>query len=632
MKPKLSQFPDFISVLENSDSMIMTRFDSRGVVTFISKGVESLMGIPQSDLVGESSYCLQPKGALTYERTRADGLKISMQSELWSESSGAVFTIEKVHIVKNGDTSAMRVKNKRRYTSPITGEGAEEFKEVDWTGDEQKVAHSHSEVNSKSGCCFEGGVLRPRCFSLDNTENVVLLREKVSSKARLEDAESRAQVAHEASKMKSAFIATISHEIRTPLNGVIGMASLLNMTVLSMEQQEYVNTILASANTLLSLIGNVLDVTKIESGKIELNPAPFNLSQMVRGVCRGMEYKAKEKGVNFTTRMCSRLDDVSFVGDANRITQVLLNFLSNALKFTNEGSVECRITCEAYSDEERGMEEEVEEDRSDRVVALIEVVDTGIGIEDCSALFSPFVQGKKSVCTDYGGSGLGLSISKQLVTLMGGTVGLESEGVSGMGSRVWAEIPLRRLAPEEMRVVQQMPERLSAGEFVLPTVNDAAGLSFHPRVLLVDDNKVNRKILSHMLRNLAYRDVDQAVDGQQAVDAVKEAWTAGQPYDVIFMDCQMPVLDGWMATTAIRAFEGMAGNKSHHVSSGRRQDTTIIALTANVSVEDRQKSQLCGMDDFLTKPLTAEALDLSMRKWVPRILGEGSEFLVEKAN
>jgi PAS domain S-box-containing protein len=674
MPSTLCDFPDLLLALENDESTIVTCYDSTGTVKYISLGVSRLLGFQQSQFVGNDTYELRPDEDSVYFRRSCQGSNVAFINTFRSFSpNGDFYNIEKiflpiscVDVFKTGprndlDEDFYDVNDEATYLRDLIENSCMPVYSVrcdgsimwankamvkmmgyenhvdEFIGSSSMTYHPDQNhalwmmervlagdalteceatvrrrdgslvdviYNSNAYYAKDGSLKHTRCFLRDNTENIRLRKEKeLLDMARIEEADLRAKTSLEASKLKSTFIATISHEIRTPINGMMGMSSLLNMTPLSAEQKDYVDTIMSSADILLSLIGNVLDVTKIESGKFELDSSPFNLSDLIRKTEAVVNYKVQEKKIDFSSHMSPSLEGAWLMGDANRVGQILINFLSNAIKFTHDGSVRFTITL---------VENITETKHSDITnvdgmdIVRFEVKDTGIGIEDCSTLFSPFVQAARSVYADYGGSGLGLSISRQLVTLMGGSVGIWSEGVAERGSTVWAEIPFKRYSPPHSPNAAKEP---SLFEAMKSTVNN-----FGLRMLVVDDNKVNRKILDRMLRFIGYHKVDMAVNGKEAVDAVHNALRDGdEPYDVIFMDCLMPVMDGWEATRMIRRLEsdfiGAEGAEDGKGSTGRaRKPCTIWALTATVTVEDKQKSFISGMDDFLTKPISIEKL------------------------
>ena len=498
-------------IVANTRDAVFTT-DAAGNIATWNPGAELLWGWTSKEIVGQSVSLLVPPERLETQRTIMDRARAGRHVEPF-------------------DSTAL-AKNLRRIP----------------------LAVSLANIRGDDGA-FEG---------------LSIVARDMSHYQELQDALERAKsTAETANRLKSAFLANMSHEVRTPLNGVVGMADLLRSTRLSREQEGYVVTMLEACQALRVIVDDVLDFSKIEAGQLDLTRAEFDLRALAKTAVEMFRPAAAKNETTLTLHLPGD-DPLRVVGDANRVRQVLINLISNAVKFSPNRSVDVRVA--------------IARETPSAVQVRLEVVDTGVGIsaEAQALIFQPFAQADGSITRRFGGSGLGLSICRKLTDLMGGRIGFVSQ--EGQGSEFWLELDLEKAKSPPVR-------KGTTSSSLLPKSNTGW------RILVAEDNAINQKVVLAMLQGLDCS-ADIANNGAEAV----AFWRAGV-YDLILMDCQMPLMSGFEATETIRREE-------------QHDRIPIIAMTAQAYAQDRERCLACGMDEHLVKPVTKGELRSALAKWL----------------
>lgn len=377
------------------------------------------------------------------------------------------------------------------------------------------------------------------------------------------------EIAERTAQIKQQFLANMSHEMRTPMNGILGMLDFIKKTTLNNDQQDYIQTIESSATSLLVLINDILEISKIEAGKIEIRPQIFNIYNLIHYLIKLFDAPLKQKMIEFNSYYDNAIP-VFIKTDKNRVLQIASNLISNAIKFTPQGKIEIYFSL-------------VNKSPNGEMTIKIEVIDSGIGItkEDQAKLFKMFTQIDSSYSRNSDGSGLGLVISKELANLLGGEIGVISE--KGTGSNFWFTFKAIEITDSQM--TEQIED-----------TQKYENLNLNINVLLAEDKFVNQKVVSMMLENAGCK-VDIAQNGQEVIEKFREDY-----YQIILMDIQMPIMDG---VTAMKILRRSYNNLP-----------PIIAVSANAMEGDAEHYIKDGMDDYLAKPITRESLYEKIIKWL----------------
>jgi PAS domain S-box-containing protein len=424
-------------------------------------------------------------------------------------------------------------------------------------------------LKHKDGSPFWGAISARAVSPGDLSQGSIWIVQDISpQRAAAQEMHDARELAEQAAKVKADFLANMSHEIRTPMNAIIGMTHLAMGTELDERQRDYLGKVKRSSHHLLGVLDDILDFSKIEAGKLQLDTQDFSLQHLLREVTDLLEERILGKGLGLSLQVLPQVPD-QLHGDPLRLRQILLNYLSNAVKFTEQGYIEIAVTLREASANELCLE--------------FAVSDTGIGLtpQQCARLFESFQQADASTTRRYGGTGLGLAIAKQLAMLMGGDVAVRSVPDQGSTFSFTARLQLAH-AP-----LREEPS---------PAAIQAQALG--GRVLLVEDNELNQQVAAELLYAMGCQ-VDIAGNGREALEQLER-----QRYDLVFMDMQMPVLDGLAATRELRQRPELA-------------DLPVVAMTANAMREDREACQAAGMNDFISKPFEPQTLHAVLQRWLP---------------
>ncbi|MBF0266636.1 MAG: response regulator, partial [Gammaproteobacteria bacterium] len=575
---------------------VIYRIDPSGIFTYINDSIKSY-GWNPDDLIGEHfSKLLSPESVEKYSREKVlpmyDGQTVGKMNAplLFDERRNAERISRELEVTLNkGDSYQLKDENSDSLLFEANSVGYYEQEDrheflgtIGTIRDITERKQAEREIKKFNQTLEFQVEERTRELLMSNERLEQTVKELDLYKNKLEElVEQRTHdlmdMMHQAeisANAKSKFLANMSHEIRTPLNAIIGLTHLLLMETPSSEQKERLNHIMTSGNHLLNLINDILDLSKIEAGKIELEHKPLNIDEVLKNVISIQVDLASQKAL----QLISNWHDLpqSVIGDKTRLTQALINLLGNAVKFTESGSV--TLTCqEKWSS-------------SQNVQLLFEVIDTGIGIssDQQQKIFQPFQQADTSTTRKYGGTGLGLAVTRLLIDKMDGEMGVSSK--PGEGSRFWFTITFNK-----SDTIETMPDDIeqqvdNAKEILIQNCQQCY-------LLLAEDDPINQEVSIGLLKKAGLA-VDLAVNGQQAVNMFEQ-----KKYDLILMDMQMPLMDGLQASRKIRQVK-------------KQDELPIIAMTANAFSEDRNKCLDAGMNDFVVKPVEPITLYNTLVKWL----------------
>ena len=571
---------------ENAQDVIWT-MDLNGRFTYVSPSVEKLRGYTVEEVMRQSFYeALTPESAVI----ASENLTRAVEEIRSGKSMGiGRFELEQPH--KNGSTIWTEV-----ITSGMYDEAGNIAGFLGVTRDitsRRNVEESLTKARETLETAYRDLEKRSREASDQRKAALNLLADVQASRDAAEQARRELEIAIEqanqmavkaeaASQAKSEFLANMSHEIRTPMNAIIGMTALLLDTSLTEEQRELADTVRLSSESLLSIINDILDFSKIESGKLELEYHPFNLANLIKDCIDLFSVHASQKNLTLSYDIAPDVPHF-IIGDATRLRQILINLVNNAIKFTDRGNVSITI--------DQGVNRPNVELVEGHVLVHFLVKDTGIGIpaNKMDRLFKSFSQVDSSTTRRFGGSGLGLAISQRLVELMGGQMWVESTPDIGSDFHFTINVTIATATESNLQGRAVFEETIS------PTVPLTSHVTLEKRtelkILLVEDNTLNQKVATQMLSKIGYH-ADIAINGREAFEALQR-----QSYDLVFMDIQMPEMDGIEATKFIRT------------SLPEEQQPYIIAMTAHAMRGDRERCLQAGMNDYLSKPVRRTELE-----------------------